>query len=82
MFGLIEHSDSMYGNQYFYDNIQLIALFFAIVFTMPWLRIMWNKYKDNRVFDAVYNLGLIAIFLLSSMFLTASTYNPFIYFRF
>ena len=82
MFGLIEHSDSMYGNQYFYDNIQLIALFFAIVFTMPWLRTLCNKLQGNIAFTTVYNLALIGIFLLCSIFLTASTYNPFIYFRF
>ena len=45
-------------------------------------KIMGIQKKYNFVHDAVFDLTLIVIFVLSLAFLVGSTYNPFIYFRF
>ena len=82
MFGLIEHNEVKYTTLYFYDNIQLIALALAVIFAHPWFKNLYTKVQDKSYCRYIYNFGLIVVFFLCSVFLTASTYNPFIYFRF
>ncbi|HPE14986.1 MAG TPA: MBOAT family O-acyltransferase [Bacilli bacterium] len=60
----------------------------AIIFSMPIYKFIINeisKIKNRKIFAALNILkyiGLVALFLLSIAFLTQSSYNPFIYFRF
>lgn len=82
MFGLIEHNELKYNHLYFFDNIQLIALALAFIFAHPWFKELYASYQHKDGCQLAYNIGLIVVFFLSSMLLTASTYNPFIYFRF
>ncbi len=80
MFGLIQEHKIAYSTSYFIDNISLIALFAGIICSMP----IFNRliYNNKPIIKALTNCWLIFLFLLSFASIAASTYNPFIYFRF
>ena len=82
MFGLISEHDIIYERFYYIDNMELIAFAAAIICSMPIFNKLPEigfKYKIQRT---VVNIWLIALFILSVAVMAASTYNPFIYFRF
>ena len=82
MFGLIGEHKIIYGYAYYIDNIELLAFTAAIICSMPiFNKILEIKYK-HKVLRSVVNIWLILLFVLSSSCIAASTYNPFIYFRF
>ena len=82
MFGLVEHTYLPFGPAYFYDNIQIIAFVAGILFSLPAAKIVTERFENRIWFRPFYNAGLLALFALTSVFLAANTYNPFIYFRF
>lgn len=82
MFGFVEHTYLPFGPAYFYDNIQIIAFVAGILFSLPAAKLITERFEDRFWFRPFYNVGLLALFALTSVFLAANTYNPFIYFRF
>ena len=67
---------------YYIDNIEIIAFTAAVFCAMPLFKGMLDiKYK-HKVLRTLVNVWLILLFVLSSAEIAASTYNPFIYFRF
>jgi len=82
MFGLIKEHKIIYEMAYYIDNIEIIAFIAAILCSMPvFNKILEIKYK-HKVLRTIVNIWLIILFVLSSSCIAASTYNPFIYFRF
>ena len=82
MFGLVAQHKIKYGLVYYVDNIELIAFAAAVLCAVPVFGKMLQipyKYKVSRT---LVNVWLMALFVLSTTFIAASTYNPFIYFRF
>jgi alginate O-acetyltransferase complex protein AlgI len=67
---------------FFHINAQtIIALIVAIIFSMP----VYPKFKNLITSEKLIWLNysfLIILLLLSIIYLTADTYNPFIYYRF
>lgn len=59
-----------------------IYYLFAIVSCMPIVKNMDEKLKDNKVWQIVYSLGLLAVLFVSVSFVINNAYNPFIYFNF
>ena len=60
-----------------------IYMVIAFIGMFPFVNDVFNKLdkkKNSMVF--LYDLWIIAVFILSILFLIQSTYNPFIYFRF
>ena len=82
MFGLVEHTYLPFGPAYFYDNIQIIAFVAGILFSLSAAKIVTERFENRIWFRPFYNAALLALFALTSVFLAANTYNPFIYFRF
>ena len=83
MFGLLPHNnDAFYTHAFYYDNIQIIAALLGVLFSTPLIAKLFNRGENSELIRLCQNLSLIAIMILSSAFLTAGTYNPFIYFRF
>jgi alginate O-acetyltransferase complex protein AlgI len=83
MFGLLPHSNEIfYTHTFYYDNIQIMAALLGILFSTPLIAKFFNRGESSELVKFCQNLSLIAIIILSSAFLTADTYNPFIYFRF
>ncbi len=54
----------------------------AIICSLPILKVIREDKLENKYVILVSNIILIGMFMLCITFLTSSTYNPFIYFRF
>ena len=80
MLGFVK-TNPVYSINYYIDNIEILTFIVAIICSMPIFRNIvlpiTNKYKNIAV-----NTWIIALFVLSASAIAASTYNPFIYFRF
>ena len=68
------------------NNITLFvsAIFIipAIILSFPLIKIIKNKIKKPILYNIIENIVLICILIICIMYLTSSSYNPFIYFRF
>lgn len=82
MFGLISEHQIMYKLPYYIDNIEIIAFTAAVFCAMPLFKGMLDVKYKHKVLRTLVNVWLILLFVLSSAEIAASTYNPFIYFRF
>ncbi len=80
MFGLVKVHDIIYGFQYYVDNFEIIIFIVAILCCTPLFGKMLQQ--ENKVVKALVNLWLIVLLIFSTATIAASTYNPFIYFRF
>ena len=82
MFGLISEHKITYKLPYYIDNIEIITFVVAIICAMPIFRGMLEVKYERKVLRTIINIWLIVLFVLSASSIAASTYNPFIYFRF
>ena len=96
MFGIREIDSELWMLNKYLSNDVMLALIVALlgsttifIFTQKYFiqqikRISSNfiKYSVSTTFEIIAALGLISILFLSILFLTANSYNPFIYFRF
>lgn len=80
MFGLVRKHNVSHIYLYYVDNIELLAFGVGILCAMPIFKRML-EWKTKWSLVAV-NTWLLILFLLSVSSIAASTYNPFIYFRF
>lgn len=78
------NTSGAYPVTYFITNDQMLILLLAVLFAYPWHHNL--NLKDRQFagisYHVIYQLGLIGIFFLTLSFMAASTYNPFIYFKF
>ncbi len=81
MFGA-ERGETMYHLIYYVDRIEIIALTVGIACSAPLCSKMLEVEGRSQLRIAAVNLWLLALFILSAASIAASTYNPFIYFRF
>ena len=63
------------------SNYALILIIAGIAST-PLAKNLWKKVESTRIAPALRIAFLIGVFILSCAYITSSTYNPFIYFRF
>lgn len=82
MFGLISEHKIAYEYAYYIDNMEIIAIVVGILCSMPIFNKMLDIKYEHKVWRSLVNIWLIILFILSSATVAASTYNPFIYFRF
>lgn len=82
MFGLLDVHDIAYALPYYVDSYEVIMIFAALICSVPIFRNILNVKRENKILYGFVNVWLLALFLLSSATIAASTYNPFIYFRF
>ncbi|MBQ4562360.1 MAG: MBOAT family protein [Clostridia bacterium] len=68
-----------YGVMYYLNARTLTVLIAAVICCFPWKNIIKPKGAWFTVFKRI---ALTALFVISFMLITNSTYNPFIYFRF
>jgi alginate O-acetyltransferase complex protein AlgI len=83
MFGLIQPENVGVTVWYYLDAKIIIALFIAIISSIPVAKmelfVMLRQYTVWKYASTVISLIL---FFISAVFVVASSYNPFIYFRF
>ena len=82
MFGLLDIHDIAYALPYYVDSYEVIMLLAAFICSIPVFKNILNVKRENKILYGFVNVWLLALFLLSSATIAASTYNPFIYFRF
>lgn len=82
MFGLIKTHDVVYMLPYYVDNIEIMAFIAAFCCAVPMFSKMLQIPYKYKVCRSIVNIWLILLFVLSTSLIAASTYNPFIYFRF
>ena len=82
MFGLVKEHTAVNDVSYYLDNAEMLALIAGILCAMPvFNKILYVKY-EHKVLRTLINIWLFILFVVSSATIAASTYNPFIYFRF
>ena len=81
MFGALKSVDPLYGLDYYVSNIEIIVFIVAVLCAMPIFKNCVATPKNRLAHIGLY-LGILILFLLSVSSIAASTYNPFIYFRF
>ena len=68
------------------DNLStfnaLIFVLPAFILSFPILKKVKEKYSDKIVYVILTNILLLMLFIMCIVYLTSSSYNPFIYFRF
>lgn len=69
----------LYGWEYYVTPKHLLVGGAAMIFCVPW---NWDALKQHRIFSWCYDVCLLCFLALSVIWVAASTYNPFIYFRF
>lgn len=82
MFGLVHNHKILYEYAYYIDNIEILAFAAAILCSMPIFNKMLEVKYERKWLRAGINIWLMILFVLSTSAIAASTYNPFIYFRF
>ncbi len=82
MFGLMKTAKIVYEIPYYIDTVEIIAFIVAFLCAVPLFKNLLNIPYKYKVWRSIVNIWLMLLFLLSSMAIAASTYNPFIYFRF
>ena len=81
MFGLIGQHRLTFEYGYYVGNIEFLVLLIALLCSLPIFRNIAVKSK-NQLAEGIICIWLMFLFILSSSVVAASTYNPFIYFRF
>ena len=82
MFGISADRQLYAGFGYYAGNQEILVFIIGCLLSMPLARGMLSITYPHKVWRTVVNTWLIALFLLSWANIAASTYNPFIYFRF
>ncbi len=80
MFGITE-SLRTYDIWFVLGNFEIIAMIIALLCTTPMFRNLL-KQKNNTIKNVLLNYYMLFLFIVSAMSVAASTYNPFLYFRF
>ena len=81
MFGLLDTAP-VYKLPYYIDNTQIIAFIACIVCAIPIFKNILTINPKKVLANLGVNIWLLIMFILSWATMAASTYNPFIYFRF
>lgn len=82
MFGLTQIHTIAYEVPYYIDTFEILMFIAAILCSIPIFKNILNISKDKKIIYAGINLYLLFLFIISTAAIAASTYNPFIYFRF
>lgn len=82
MLGLLSSSVNTYGLEYYVNTVQVFVLVLAIILCVPLFSGMLSIDYRRKWLRALVNVWLMFLFILSTASIAASTYNPFIYFRF
>ncbi len=82
MFGLAEAHPVAFTLKYYLDRQAVLAFAAAVLCSLPLFRGIIMPAPGRPIPRALANLWLFILFLLAVTEMAASTYNPFIYFRF
>ncbi len=82
MFGIKQGGEVIYKMAYYVDRLEIIALIVGIFCATPVFAKMLSLNEKHKVLNILIDVWLLVLFVVSTSYIAASTYNPFIYFRF
>ena len=85
MFGFIRPTDIKLTTFFYLSPKLILVLCFAVISSTPVLKYISNTFQkpiNTLAFKCITYILLICLFFISIVYVTASSYNPFIYFRF
>ena len=82
MVGMLKIKEIDYGLLYYFDRITVIVSVISVLCVMSIFRNILSWGQKHWLLGFMVNVWIIILLFLSCIQLTASTYNPFIYFRF
>ena len=82
LFGIKGSAVPMFEKEYYVGNIEIMAFVAAFLCAVPLFGKMLDLPYERKWARAGVNVYLFLLFILSTMAIAGSTYNPFIYFRF
>ncbi len=86
MFGFVKNEMINFSTMYYLNHFTIVVLVVGILFSTNLPAILLNKIKKVRVIRSVLpyleSLCVVLLLLICAILVMASTYNPFIYFRF
>ena len=82
MFGLVKVHDIAYAINYYGDTVEVLTFIIALICATPVFSKILEIKQERKILRSIVNIWLIILFILSTAAIAASTYNPFIYFRF
>ena len=82
MFNIFSGPSRIYDFDYYINNNVLIIFWIAFICSMPIFKNILHINQERKILRLMINCWLLILFVLSSASIAASTYNPFIYFRF
>ena len=82
MFGLITEHTLAYTIGYYVGTSDIILFGIAVICSIPIFRDILQITPASKHIYSVINIWLLVLFTISVSLIAASTYNPFIYFRF
>ena len=83
MFGFNQNIVPVYKWGYYVDRLEIIAFIAGVICATPIFgHLLQEPQKYITIKKLCLNTWLLVIFIISTSYIAASTYNPFIYFRF
>jgi alginate O-acetyltransferase complex protein AlgI len=84
MFGIVQPENVGFTIWYYLNPITIFILVVAVFASIPLLKQSFSltKFQNSIVYKCMASVLILALFFVSLVFVTASSYNPFIYFRF
>ena len=82
MFNIVTVKDINYGILYYLDRITLVCFVVSVLCATSLFKNILSWGKKWKIISAVVDIWLFILLFFSCMQLAATTYNPFIYFRF
>lgn len=82
MFGLVNAKEITFQYAYFINKKFLFWIFISSIGSLPFISNKIKKYKGNSKFEIISTVVVLALFIISIIFIVNSTYSPFIYFQF
>lgn len=86
MFGLMKNQTIHFGAMYYLDHFTIVILVLGILFSTNLPGLLLRKMKQvqaaNKILPYLESICIVLLLLICGIMIMASTYNPFIYFRF
>jgi alginate O-acetyltransferase complex protein AlgI len=84
MFGLVKPENVGFTIWYYLNPKTIFILMMAILASTPLLKQLFRppKFQNSILYKCLTSVLILTLFFVSMVFVTASSYNPFIYFRF
>lgn len=82
MFGLLKTNNTNYNIFNYINNVEIIIIIIAILCAASLFKNMLKWGNNNKFIRIIVDIWLFILLILSIMQIAASTYQPFIYFRF